>query len=401
MPFQSEKQRRYLWANEPEIARDWTDTYGSRIQRDNGGIMGWADQGGMKNYLGEQPMVNAPQFWRSGPDSSPTELAYITEPEKELILRSNMHGSLGQGPNEGPSGIMSLDSQGDYTRDRSPTAAEGTAGGAGSGRIGQERHDAHMKSILTGQQNIGQTAAISDKVRQGAVPEWIERPDGTMAHVGSAYKDTGRRGFLSKLFGGTNKYGYGQTYGTGSGRLFDRKPSYSLVGSPGRQRYVSTDPRIGQVKPGYGGRILGGLASILTGIPLVGGVIGSGIDYGKGIFGQKPRDMSQFQKLGLYGNPELEDFEQIEYYNQDKTPMERIDRWTDVGEQDTSLNNLDEIEGQVSKVIGPALIQMRVLEKKKGMSEYGGPELTPKEERILNELKEKDAEETVYKSIIT
>ena len=71
MPFQSEKQRRYLWANEPEIARDWTDTYGSRIRKDNGGIMGWADQGGMKNYLGEQPMVNAPQFWRSGPDSAP------------------------------------------------------------------------------------------------------------------------------------------------------------------------------------------------------------------------------------------------------------------------------------------------------------------------------------------
>ena len=38
MPFQSEKQRRYLWANEPEIARDWTDTYGSRIHKDEGGI---------------------------------------------------------------------------------------------------------------------------------------------------------------------------------------------------------------------------------------------------------------------------------------------------------------------------------------------------------------------------
>ena len=75
MPFQSEKQRRYLWANEPEIARDWTDTYGSRIRRDNGGIMGWADQGGMKNYLGEQPMVNAPQNWRAGPNTPPTELA--------------------------------------------------------------------------------------------------------------------------------------------------------------------------------------------------------------------------------------------------------------------------------------------------------------------------------------
>jgi len=39
MPFQSEAQRRYLWANEPEIARDWTETYGSKIQKANGGIM--------------------------------------------------------------------------------------------------------------------------------------------------------------------------------------------------------------------------------------------------------------------------------------------------------------------------------------------------------------------------
>jgi hypothetical protein len=39
MPFKSEAQRKYLWANEPEIARDWTDTYGSRIEKDDGGIM--------------------------------------------------------------------------------------------------------------------------------------------------------------------------------------------------------------------------------------------------------------------------------------------------------------------------------------------------------------------------
>ena len=30
MPFRSEKQRRYLWANEPKIAREWTDEYGSK-----------------------------------------------------------------------------------------------------------------------------------------------------------------------------------------------------------------------------------------------------------------------------------------------------------------------------------------------------------------------------------
>ena len=39
MPFQSEKQRRYLWANEPEIARDWTDTYGSRVKKFDGGTL--------------------------------------------------------------------------------------------------------------------------------------------------------------------------------------------------------------------------------------------------------------------------------------------------------------------------------------------------------------------------
>ena len=46
MPFKSEAQRKYLWANEPEIARDWADTYGSRIQKENGGIMRLGFQNG-------------------------------------------------------------------------------------------------------------------------------------------------------------------------------------------------------------------------------------------------------------------------------------------------------------------------------------------------------------------
>ena len=41
MPFKSEAQRRYLWANEPEIARDWADTYGSKIQAAQGGRIGY------------------------------------------------------------------------------------------------------------------------------------------------------------------------------------------------------------------------------------------------------------------------------------------------------------------------------------------------------------------------
>jgi len=55
MPFQSEKQRRYLWANEPEIARDWTDTYGSGIAKALGGRIGY-NRGQVVNpggYAGE------------------------------------------------------------------------------------------------------------------------------------------------------------------------------------------------------------------------------------------------------------------------------------------------------------------------------------------------------------
>jgi hypothetical protein len=43
MPFQSEKQRKYLWANEPEIAREWTDKYGSKIQKAKGGRIPFAN----------------------------------------------------------------------------------------------------------------------------------------------------------------------------------------------------------------------------------------------------------------------------------------------------------------------------------------------------------------------
>jgi hypothetical protein len=33
MPFKSTKQRRYLWAKKPELARKWTKKYGSKIKK--------------------------------------------------------------------------------------------------------------------------------------------------------------------------------------------------------------------------------------------------------------------------------------------------------------------------------------------------------------------------------
>jgi len=31
MPFRSTKQRRYLWAKHPEVAKKWTKKYGSKV----------------------------------------------------------------------------------------------------------------------------------------------------------------------------------------------------------------------------------------------------------------------------------------------------------------------------------------------------------------------------------
>jgi len=156
-------------------------------------------QGGRKparNYLGKQKTVsNVPIKWKSGPDAPETELAYITEAEKNLLLKEDLHGSLKNGPNTGPDDIMSLDSQGDYTRDRSP-------GSASSGRSpSAQANEAHMRAVLTGQKNIGQTSAVSDRVRRGAVPEYVYGPDGQPKYVGSAYKSTGQRGLLARLLG--------------------------------------------------------------------------------------------------------------------------------------------------------------------------------------------------------
>lgn len=48
MPFQSEKQRRYLWAKEPEIASRWTREYGSKPRKKKRGIMNALNEGRRK-----------------------------------------------------------------------------------------------------------------------------------------------------------------------------------------------------------------------------------------------------------------------------------------------------------------------------------------------------------------
>ncbi len=126
----------------------------------------------------------------------------------------------------------------------------------------------------TSPSRVGGTGGFTDVVR-GTLSDPREKEDFVgETRFGPTQKYTG----ASSLFGGANKYGY-------------------------TDQYVDpTKSNFGNLKPGYGGRILGGLASLLTGIPFVGSALGKAYDYGKGIFGKDPyADMSAYNRLGLFG----------------------------------------------------------------------------------------------------
>ena len=235
-------------------------------------------QGGVDNYLGKQPQVQAPRKWQSAPDKPATELAYITEAEKDLILKANIHGGLEGGPNMGPSGIMSLDSFGDVggggasggDTDAGGGYDSGPKGGGFSGQgPGESDRDFDRRTA-----NQRATLQMAERAQAGRLG-YDERADIANRTYGPLQKYTGR----SSLFGGANKYGYTDTLADGS------------------------------LKPGFGGRLFGGLMSLATGIPFVGGAIGSMYDKGQGLFRNKYYDdMSKFNQYSLDGQMP-EDFE--------------------------------------------------------------------------------------------
>ena len=63
----------------------------------------------MKNYLGKTKQIKAPLNWKSSPNSPPTQLAYVTQPEIALLVKANRHNSMNGKQNVGPKGIISLD----------------------------------------------------------------------------------------------------------------------------------------------------------------------------------------------------------------------------------------------------------------------------------------------------
>jgi hypothetical protein len=91
-------------------------------------------QGGVRNYLGKTEEVkNAPKYWKSSPTNPKTELSYITDAEKELLLKANLHGSLiNQQPNIGASGILSFDGWGDASDGFGSSSSSSDSGSSSS-----------------------------------------------------------------------------------------------------------------------------------------------------------------------------------------------------------------------------------------------------------------------------
>ena len=107
---------------------------------------GAVEQAGVINFLGDQPEVTVPIRSKSHADAPSTQLAYITDAEKQMLLNANMHGSLeGNQPNQGPGGIQSLDDWSTSTDDKGNTTVSGGstanegAGGNYSGSYGDDQ----------------------------------------------------------------------------------------------------------------------------------------------------------------------------------------------------------------------------------------------------------------------
>ena len=289
-----------------------------------------------RNYLGKQKTVTVPVKWKSNPEAPKTELAYITKAEKDLLIKKDLHGSLKKGANTGPSGIMSLDSQGDYTADRSPGSNSATSSNSDNDRGTRERAvraEAQLRDVLTGNQNIGQTSAVSDRTRRNSVNEYARGPDNKMKYIGSSMKAASNpQGWLGRLFSGNNQYGYRDIYNkTGGFMGFGGKKDIRTRGTPGQPgfEYFFDEEETGDVKPGRGGQILGGLASLLTGIPFVGSAIGRGIDKFKPkSYMQKktPEELSRIKSLQMVdGNlvdTRMLDFDPNAQINQDTSGID-------------------------------------------------------------------------------
>ena len=120
-------------------------------------------QGGVRNYLGKNEEVTAPKFWKSSKDSPKTELAYITEAEKGLLIDANLHGSLKDGkPNVGASGLLSYDGWGDASDGFGSSGSSSSASSNSSGNDNSNDYTGADYGFVASQPTTTTTTPVSN-----------------------------------------------------------------------------------------------------------------------------------------------------------------------------------------------------------------------------------------------
>jgi len=361
-----------------------------------------AVQGGVENYLGRQPEVQAPRKWKSAPDKPETELAYITKAEKDLILKANIHGGLEKGPNMGPSGIMSLDSFGDIGgagASGGDTAASGGANpGAGfSGKGPNEsrqdfanRKDAQRANLQRAERR--QADRLGYRERQN-IANFTSRKPGLGKFGSNIFS-----GLMSLINPALGLFTRGIDF---FGDKLQGLRGYNPDGSPRTQAEYET-ARQARINEKRISNILGRKAPITESTLSTLSKLGYTGDMPA--VGSTPTSRAIARDIEL--NPEMPQFATSYLQSlaqpkvntmvpEAKPSIKEGIETIDVGFEDPAFENALQ-----AKVVGPALTQMRSLEKAKALFDQGYGTFSIEDQQKLDQLKELDADPNQTYSMI-
>ena len=412
MPFQSEKQRRYLWANEPEIARDWTDTYGSRIHKNEGGIM----QAGVKNYLGKQKMVKAPLHWQSSPDHPKTELAYITQAEKDLLVKRDLHNSLHGGVNRGPAGIMSLNGWGSSDPGQNRAGADISAGmdrdpghkgwsAPGGFTSPHAKSPAELKSLADrkGSSTVMPSSFYGNQSTNRGINfsfpgQNFMRNINPLQWAGNLIDNpfvSGAWSFLTSPFSGMSNLRQGMTQQEWEDARNERIRNKRIETILGRKAPITDMTLKNLERLGYTGE-MPGVGSTPTSRAIAKDFEREGDD----ITYARSHLASLADQMGITGTQtakrSAKDYIDLSksYSEFDTIPVDKYKGFNVQRNYEGEPIGSDLV--QEAKLFDLALNQMRVLERKKAYQDYGGEKFTPQDQKLLDRLKEMDKEEEHY-----
>ena len=399
-------------------------------------------QGGAKNYLGKQKEVTAPIKWKSSPDSPETELAYITKAEKDLLVKKDLHGSLKNGVNRGPSGIMSLDGYGSFdgpdpSKDTGmsgvATSAAEAGGGSGADRRELDSYidygsdtklppgvNRKLPQDIQDYRNAFIAAGGGQRVNPGffdsrfTVSPYEIRNARDYVRNRSRFKSPSLNPGLAGFFTGGGILGnlvrsLGQKFGLG--KTYDQ-PTYDMSGINTRVYEGTMDPT---VNPEYyndlGNELLEKLAE--EGSNNVASNVGTGFVTAKGpdfntLLNQNKNkntyNTSDGTSFGLDGYMTDKMFEEqfgtgpkISFdYNPNRVfegilgpARDFLDNTSE--DYKINSNNINAYQAKLA-TNSPALAQYRSLQKKKVLSNMGGPEFTIEDQRKLDMLEQMEAD---------